>query len=608
VITALGISFFAQTASGTPDSQSPGDRRSALTVEQLFKGSVPEQPLDETAAFAMPSDGTPPAEEFEGRLTLKNVENSDTFRQFADIFRIIPAGDSPWKHLARFDYEFVQDGSYLIPVRQGLTITGSPAWNYIIGPGRVWQENSDAGYTRASFPFALIQRNQNCVHNGEMSFLFSKNKTPNVSHVYYQITQETCYPMKFDLWGIASATYTPSEIANAGEFKKQHEQEIEHRMPAKPFKELAKDFPNSGIDLSSFSTAYKHPEDISTYGIVINGTNYSSGCPTRSGQYAFCEDMRLPSYSIAKSVFAGIALMRLGQLYGDNVYGQLIKNFIPEKFITGNWDTTTFNNTSDMATGNYNLDAYEGDEDSPTMDQFLIDETLEAKLADAFHFKQHHAPPGTKWIYQSSATFVLTQAMNTYLQQKRGKEADIFNLVRDDIYKPLHLTAGAMTTIRTSNSLAGAPTGYYGLFLVKDDVSKLGNFLNVSSGTIGSLQALDPTRLKEALFRSSNASEIGVPILGTNPASALGSPQSGSGHPANSNTRRYAHGFWGRQITAAEFPEYHCDFWISLMAGYGGNIVALLPNGVTFYIFTDSKEFPWTNALRESGKLSPMCR
>ena len=73
----------------------------------------------------------------------------------------------------------------------------------------------DQGYARASLPFALIQRNQNCVHNGEMTFLFSNSATPNISNVYYQITQETCYPMKFDMWGMISAQYTPGAVPEA---------------------------------------------------------------------------------------------------------------------------------------------------------------------------------------------------------------------------------------------------------------------------------------------------------------------------------------------------------------------------------------------------------
>ncbi|HTR27611.1 MAG TPA: hypothetical protein VMI10_26815, partial [Terriglobales bacterium] len=74
------------------------------------------------------------------------------------------------------------------------------------------------------------------------------------------------------------------------------------------------------------------------------------------------------------------------------------------------------------------------------------------------------------------------------------------------------------------------------------------------------------------------------------------------------DSRRYSHGFWGRYISTTEFPQYSCDFWISIMAGYGGNLVALLPNGTSFYIFSDGKEFPWQNAIQEINKLTPICK
>jgi len=597
-------------SSPNPGNVFPGKgdvSRTMLTRKQLFAGIVPSTPVDDTAGFAIPANAAEPTEVFEGTLALQDLEKSGTFSKFSDIFRIIPESDSAWKHLPAFNYQFVQSGSHLIPVVQGLTITGSLSWNYILGPGRVWREDGDDGYMRASFPFALVQRNQNCVHNGEMTFLFSNTKSAKVSNAYYQITQETCYPMKFNLWGFASATYNPGVVPGALALKENHAAEIAHRMPTKPFDALASDFPNAGINPSAFAVAYKHPEDITTYGLVINGVNYTAGCRTRFGTYAFCGDMRLPSYSIAKSVFAGVALMRLGQLYGTSVYNHLIKSLIPETSIGGNWDITTLGNASDMATGNYNLDAYEVDEDSPKMDKFLVDESYGAKLVDAFAFKQNYAPPGTKWIYQSSATFVLTQAMNAYLKQQKGKGADIFDLVCGDVYKPLHVSAGGLTTIRTENSTTGAPSGYYGLFFNKDDIAKIGNFLNNSGGVIDRSQVLEPTRLKEALFRAPNAADVGVPILGTSFASALGPPQLGSNKPPTPNTRRYAHGFWGKYVTTSEFPQYSCNFWVSLMAGYGGNIVALLPNGATFYIFSDGREFPWVDSVQGISKLAPMC-
>lgn len=614
----LFLAMFILFASASHAQSSPshdralagkGDvKRTTLTHEQLFAWTLLATPVDDTAGFAVPADAAEPTEVFEGTLTLKDLAANSNFTKIADVFGILPEADSPWKHLPAFSYQFVQSGSYLIPATQGLTITGSPAWNYIIGPGRVWREGGDGGYQRVSLPFAIIQRNQNCVHNGEMTFLFSNTKSPRVSNLYYQITQETCYPMKFNLWGIATATYTATEVAGSAAIKKNHALEIRNRTPTKPFEALAGDFPDSGINLSAFTASYKHPEDITTYGLVINGTNYTTGCRTRFGVYAFCGDMRLPSYSIAKSVFAGVALMRLGQLYGTGVYDQKIRTFIAESAAKGKWDATTFSNVSDMATGNYNSEAYEADENSPVMDKFLVDESVTAKLADSFAFTQNYATPGTKWIYQSSATFVVTQAMNAYLQQKKGRSADIFDLVRDDVYRPLHLNAGGLTTIRTDNSSTGAPSGYYGMFFNQDDVAKIGNFLNNSGGAIDGTQILEPVRLKEALFRSSNVAETGVPVAGSSSTSALGAPQLGSGKPVSPATRRYAHGFWGKHLTPAEFPNYSCDFWVSLMVGYGGNIVALLPDGATFYIFSDGMEFPWVDSVREVSKVAPMCR
>ncbi len=581
--------------------------RSVLPRKVLMGGVAPLTPVDDSAGFAIPEEAAEPAEVFEGTLNLNNTGLSGSFSLLADIFGLVSSGDSPWKHLPAIRIQFVQRGSYLIPVEQGLVITGSPVWNFISGPGRVWQENEDDGYTRAAFPFALIQRNQNCVHNGEMMFLFNNHRRPNISNVYYQVTQETCYPMKFNTWGVVPATYTPGLIANAQAIAANQVQEFSHRMPRKPLRELEKDFKTSGIDVSAFLAVYRKKEDVTTYGVVVGGTNYSAGCPTRFGEYAFCEEMRLPSYSIAKSAFAGMALMRLGRLYGHGVYTELIKSYIPQYKEGGNWEATTFSNASDMATGNYNLPGYEADEDSPAMDAFLVDEGSDAKLKDAFAIRNHFITPGTKWVYQSSATFVLTQAMNAYLQRKQGSSADLFNMVRDDVYIPLHVSQGGLTTIRTDNSPAGAPSGYYGLFFIKDDIAKIGNFLNNANGVVDGTQVLEPLRLKEALFRTPNAAAVGVSIEDSNPTSLLGKPADGHG-PAVPGSRRYAHGFWGRYLGTQEFPQFSCNFWIAFMSGYGGNIVALLPNGVTFYSFSDGNEFPWTSAVSELAKLVPVCK
>ena len=357
--------------------------RTQPTYRQLFSNTAPASPVDDTGGFAPPANAAAPSQAFEGTLTLSNpttVGSSKVLRN--DFFNDTSPG-SPWIHLADFSFQFVQNGSYLIPVRQGLVITGSTAWNYIVGPGRVWQENGDNGYMRASFPFALVERNQNCLHNGEMTFLFNSAKKPNISRVRYQVTQETCMNFKLDMWGQLSATYTPGAIANGEALENAEAAEVAHRLPTKPLSALTTDCPNSGINLANFTKGFKSPADITTYGLFLNGINYVSGCPTRYGTYAFCDNMRLPSYSLAKSSFAGVAMMWLGQKFGRGVYSELIRDFVPQFVDGGDWTNVTFGNASDMATGNYISAGYMADEGSSQERAFLEAEPYSVKIRDA---------------------------------------------------------------------------------------------------------------------------------------------------------------------------------------------------------------------------------
>ena len=42
------------------------------------------------------------------------------------------------------------------------------------------------------------------------------------------------------------------------------------------------------------------------------------------------------------------------------------------------------------------------------------------------------------------------------------------------------------------------------------------------------------------------------------------------------------------------------------MRGYGGIIVAMLPNGSTVYFFSDGNEFEWRRPVLEAAKLPPV--
>jgi hypothetical protein len=96
------------------------------------------------------------------------------------------------------------------------------------------------------------------------------------------------------------------------------------------------------------------------------------------------------------------------------------------------------------------------------------------------------------------------------------------------------------------------------------------------------------------LFRTADPTSVSLPVPW-------------SENPSVQNTYRYHNYFWARHMTPAEFPQYHCDFWIPLMSGYGGNSVLFLPNRATFYIFSDGEEWEWFGAVSEINKIAPFC-
>ncbi|MGM0595536.1 MAG: hypothetical protein ACQES9_00700 [Myxococcota bacterium] len=141
----------------------------------------------------------------------------------------------------------------MIPVVRGLSYGDNSTphdergYDYIVGPGRVWKENSDNGYSRAAFPFALIQKQQNAVHNGSISFLFDDS---GISNVRYQVTQETCSYFKFDMYGHLSGNYAKHAVSNAAEVRSNFETERANMIQnIKPFADLETDYP--GVDIYS---------------------------------------------------------------------------------------------------------------------------------------------------------------------------------------------------------------------------------------------------------------------------------------------------------------------------------------------------------------------
>ncbi|MBM3134553.1 MAG: beta-lactamase family protein [Chloroflexi bacterium] len=527
-------------------------------------------PVDETE-LTLPQGAAPPSHVFEGRLELLGEKDGGRMEMLRGEL------DPDYAYLPEFDFEFVQHNGYLIPVRRGLIIADHPLWNLHLEPGRAWQEAADGGFSRASLPFALTVKGGNATFNGTLTFLFDDQR---VSRVWYQVTQETTSHTRANLWGLLAAIYHPGPVAGAEQVRADFAAELAARLPVKPIRALAEDYP--GVDVSAFGRGVT-PKHMTWYGVVVNGVNYLGGCQTRFGTYPYCESMRVTSYSTAKSAFVSVALLRLAQKYGPEVATLLIKDYVPEYAASpGDWERVTFNHALDMATGNYVSAGFMTDDTSEAMGEFFGAQPYRKRIAAAFR-APHIAAPGTRWVYRTSDTFILTRALHNYLQTQEGPEADIFQFVVDEVYRPLGLGPGAHTTMRTADDgWQGQAEGGYGTWWIPDDIAKLALLLNNNGGRINGAQILHPDLLAATLQR--DPADRGVRI---------------------DSRRMYNNAFWADRYTPA--VGFDCEFWVTEMQGVSGNVVALFPNGVTYYYFSDNKEFTWEAALRETDKIVPLC-
>ena len=151
------------------------------------------------------------------------------------------------------------------------------------------------------------------MHQGVLTFRYRGES--EVSRVAYQVSQETCHYFQFDAWG------TGGSDSNS---RRRHRPGCEHSLcieakspaacPSSRSSTWRKDYP--GLNPASFGSEEDiAPRDMTVYGVLIRGVHYSGGCETRHGRYPYCDEMPLPSYSLAKTVMAGFALMRRGSRF-----------------------------------------------------------------------------------------------------------------------------------------------------------------------------------------------------------------------------------------------------------------------------------------------------
>ena len=553
--------------------------RDNLSADAFGKRSLRTPvPMD---TFAPSADAGPARHDVSGQLTFGGPVRSRTHvadpdfvsRRELALARSLP--DDPV-------LELVHDGVHVLPAQRGPMAGKHGWWQWLFEPGQAWSEPGDGGRTRVALPFALVQRNANCTHNGMLMFLVGDGGA--VSPVAVQVGSETCQYLQMDLWGLLPARFTPGRVANHAAIADAAAAERERGLPAQPLQAVSQRWP--AVDVSALAIGDDRAR--TRHGLVVDGVHFASGCDTRLGPYPACDRLALPSFSVAKTSVAAVALMRLEKRYPGLATTPLRALSEGSGCRSDHWAGVRLVDLLDMTTGHYDDPAYMADEDAGKVAAFFDARTHALKLAFACEAYARREAPGQRWVYHTSDTYLLGAALDQALAKRTaGSARDVFDdVLLPDVFEPLGLSQMARYTRRTEDPAGQAFFGW-GQFLRADDVAKLAHFLGPARGDAGAGAVLDARMLDEAMQRV---------------------PGAGGLQAAHLENYRYQHGVWARELGA----QLGCEepLWVPFLSGFGGITVVLFPNGVSWYSFADDgrlASIDFAGPAREVAKIRPLC-
>jgi hypothetical protein len=551
-----------------PSSPSTADApRDRLTAAELLAAVPTISGLIHNDYFVPIGPTAPPRHALKGVLTVTG-----------STVTIHSLGCTVPSPMPAFSAAFFTHGEHLVPAVRTIL---EPPGILILSPGRVWSEPGDGGMSRASFPFVTINQVTNQAHNGIAAFLYDDTR---VSSLRVQVAQETASWARFDVWGQAQMTYAPGPVAGEDALRAQFVAELARETPLRAWSTLPVPAP-----LRDAFDGDAKPDDVSANGLVVDGVLYLKDCPTRAGPFPYCRHMRHGVFSVTKSMGAAVALLRLAQKYGDAVFDAKIADHLTVTALHDGWKGVTFADALNMATGIGDLapqrepnEVY-ADENKPKMARWMRARTARQKLEIAFSYGKYSWGPGEVLRYTSTQTFLLAAAMDAFLKQKEGPDAHLWDMVTREVYEPIGIAhAPAMHTLEPDGR-RGVPLLAYGLYPTVDDVAKLVTLLQ-NGGRHDGRQILHAGKVAEALRRTA---VTGLP----------------SGAKNRFGEGRYLLSFWSVPYRT----DTDCFFQIPYMAGFGGNVVALLPSGVSVFRFADGETWDLETMIRAGEAVRPFC-
>jgi len=535
--------------------------RQQLTVDQLQEPAT-SHVLD-MSYLAKPNWGQKATDRFSGSFT------------FVETKMITPIDDSDWHGSGQtlfpsFSVDFVSDDDVLTPRYKGIISTrqkGKSYWNVIVGTGNIWKEADDQEWNRASFPLTLVSRQVGQVRNCVGTFIYNQKK---VSRIYVQCSQETSPIDDYqpgDMLVYLSAEYQPKIFDDTTNIIQQYYKTITTRLPVYPLDEIDKDKLAYLFDKRKASNA---PTSLGA--LVIDEKIYLHPPKTRHGIYPYPHEMRHGVFSVTKSLVGGLSMFYLAQRYGEAIFDERITDYVPLLPNHPGWQSVTFSNALNMVTGT------EGGEEGALIVPFILTSTADEGIKKISELKNSSEAPGEEFNYASTNTFVLSYAMQKYVEKKEGKGTYYWDLVRENVLKPINAESLALQHTEEIDGSKGIPLLAWGAFPTIDETAKIASLL-LNEGRHRGKQLLHGGKIREALNRTE-----------------------WTGYPAPDG-KHYNHSFWSHNISSA-----NCDLKVSYMLGYGGNYVTFLPSNVIIIRFMDENDYYIDPLVHAVEKIKTSCK
>ncbi|WP_299754812.1 serine hydrolase [uncultured Pontibacter sp.] len=515
--------------------------------------------------FAKPEWSTPATTPFSGTIILQETELS-----YPKEKAYYP-GENIFPEL---QLDFISHHGELILRRKDKISTKQQSksyWDVIVGTGKVWQEKEDGAWSRGSFPLTLTDRWVGQARNCVATFVYKKDAVSNVCLQCSQETADIDDKQLGNLSGLLPAEFKAKQFIDSVELIRQHAQAASRKLPVRPLSEIDSRQKVAGY----FNKMIATNAPTSMGAVWMNDTLYVHPPKTRHGLYPYPDEMRHGLYSVTKSMAGALALMYFEERYQGKVFNALLTDYVPALKNHAGWQGVTFSHTLNMVTGTVG-----GEGPEQLFLPLIAAETAEQAIQNIASLGDAPESPGQKFNYASTNLFVLSYALQQYVEEKESRKLNYWDLVQENVLEPIGAANFSLLHTIEANEAQAIPILAFGALPTIDEAAKIA-LLFANGGSHEGKQLLNKKRVAEAFAKTE-----------------------WTGYSTNHDFRgaNYQHSFWSKEIDTGK-----CKTRVTYMLGFGENYVVFLPSNAIIFRFLDEHDLDIDELINEVENLKSSC-